>query len=100
MTFRSIPHTPISVGRFSAILQRDGDEYRVRLLEGPVPKPDADYFTDDLSDARATGWAMVRHAAKQALPPAHTGMGPVPESAGECEYGQDEYQWRLRQAGL
>lgn len=66
MTFRSIPHTPISVGRFSAILQRDGDEYRVRLLEGPVPKPDADYFTDDLTDARQTGWAMVRHAAQAA----------------------------------
>ena len=25
---------------------------------------------------------------------------PVPESAAECEFGQDEYQWRLRQAGL
>lgn len=64
MTFRSISHTPISVGRFSAIIQRSQDEYRVRLLEGPVPKPDADYFTDDLSDARQTGWAMVRHAAQ------------------------------------
>ena len=66
MTFRSIHHTPISVGRFSAIIQRSQDEYRVRLLEGPVPKPDADYFTDDLGDARATGWAMVRHAAQAA----------------------------------
>ena len=66
MTFRSIPHTPISVGRFSAVIQRSQDEYRVRLLEGPVPKPEADYFTDDLSDARATGWAMVRHAAQAA----------------------------------
>jgi hypothetical protein len=25
---------------------------------------------------------------------------PVPESADECEFGDEEYQWRLWQAGL
>ena len=30
----------------------------------------------------------------------HVRLDPVPESVDECEFGQDEYQWRLRQAGL
>lgn len=32
--------------------------------------------------------------------PTYTGLDPVPESAEECEFGDEEYQWRLRQAGL
>lgn len=28
------------------------------------------------------------------------GLGPVPESRDECEFGDAEYQWRLQQAGL
>lgn len=25
---------------------------------------------------------------------------PIPESAAECEFGDEEYQWRLRRAGF
>lgn len=32
--------------------------------------------------------------------PPGAGLGPVPESRDECEFGDAEYQWRLQQAGL
>lgn len=32
--------------------------------------------------------------------PRPSGPEPIPESVDECEFGDDEYQWRLRQAGL
>jgi hypothetical protein len=43
---------------------------------------------------------IERSANGEPVQPAPSGLGPVPESAAECEYGDDEYQWRLRQAGL
>ena len=35
-----------------------------------------------------------------AVADAHRPVEPVPESVDECEFGYDEYQWRLKQAGL
>lgn len=28
------------------------------------------------------------------------GLGPLPDSPDECEFGYEEYSWRLKQAGL
>lgn len=48
--------------------------------------------TQDLTGADQSGCARteaLRLAAE-----------PIPESVDECEFGDDEYQWRLWQAGL
>lgn len=37
---------------------------------------------------------------KRRLSPAPIPPEPVPESADECEFGDEEYQWRLWDAGL
>lgn len=34
------------------------------------------------------------------LHPPRPTRDPLPDSAADCEFGQDEYQWRLRQEGL
>lgn len=53
-------------------------------------------------EVRRNGASVTKRFIPVAAPavPAHTGLGPVPESAEECEFGDMEYQWRLREAGL
>ncbi len=59
------------IGEFRTVVHFDSDlsEYRVRLFAGSIPRAAADYFTDCPEDARATGWAMVRHAHSAAATP-------------------------------
>jgi hypothetical protein len=44
----------------------DTDEFRARLYTYGNAKPDADYFTDDLEDAKGTARHMARCTTKGA----------------------------------
>lgn len=41
---------------------RDTGEYIVKLFFNGTHQEKADYFTDDLADAKTTGQAMIAHA--------------------------------------
>lgn len=49
-------------GERIVVIRKDSetDEYRARLYTYGTPKPDADYFTDDLDDAKRTAQHMAR----------------------------------------
>lgn len=42
----------------------EGDPYHVRLFHGKTENKDADYFTNDLSDAKSTAEDMVKRSSK------------------------------------
>lgn len=54
-------HT-VQHGERIVVVRKDDEtgEYRCRLSTYGVNKPEADYFTDDLDDAKGTAKAMAR----------------------------------------
>lgn len=49
-------------GERIVVIRKDSEtgEYRARLSTYGIDKPEADYFTDDLDDAKGTARAMAR----------------------------------------
>lgn len=64
MTFRTVPNLAVQHGERIVRIGRDAEtgEYRCRLSAYGTDKPEADYFTDDLDDAKATARSMANPA--------------------------------------
>lgn len=89
-----------SVGAVAA-LRALTPHWESRLKEGRNPR----VMSDDIDELRALlevmrAEVMTRLTTQPATNEVSRGLGPVPESAAECEFGDMEYQWRLSQAGF
>ena len=59
-----------------------------------------DLLLQDESKGLSQYLTNAPHAHLHATEAARAITQPVPESAEECEFGDEEYQWRLWQAGF